>query len=110
MFPVPDFEQMEFACKRIFQNDFPPPQHKPKPEDEEDQYLLTRVYKTNKTMVYRSNRAYLLAQQTIRISGPGKVGNMDFVMEESDEEGNLPPKRDPVYLREMKGYFSIFFL
>ena len=57
-------------------------------------------------MIYRSNRAYVLAQQTSRISGPGNVGRMDFVMEESDDEGNLPPKRDPVFLREMKGLMT----
>ena len=123
VFPVPDYDHMEFACKSIFQNDFPPPQYVPKPEEDEDSFqervfcsMLQMRYltwntllkvgwenKTNKTMIYRSNRAYVLAQQTSRISGPGNVGRMDFVMEESDDEGNLPPKRDPVFLRETKG-------
>jgi hypothetical protein len=52
-------------------------------------------------MAKRVKRAYLLSEQTCRLSA--KIPNPeDFLSDESDEEGFVKPKSLPVYLRPPK--------
>jgi hypothetical protein len=62
---------------------------------------MTRAFLQENAMARMSKRAYLLSEQTCRLSAK-KPESEDFLTDESDEEGFVPLRPPPVYLRQPK--------